>query len=750
MISEENPLARLNMPSDQLTVPMLNSELERFKRSSGKEDDQYFDGAARLAESLRSKWWYYLLVTAIAVGCGYFAATEFGSYSYVSYTQVRAKTLPFPPGDSHYDPPGIENFAQFLIHPTVTSRLNKEFGIALSPASEIKPFEENFDRRTGVITIKVTRQTAAESASLANQVVAEAIEQSVNERKESLTSSLRYFRSLVGEVEAEAASKRQAKIDRLNSLRTRFASDLGAELELSELSDAVRAQRAIVYSLQIELNDAERLQKVLHDDQAALVGRIRHEVVDGVKSQLQSAISQFSPQSSQAKVLLDKVNEVDRFAQQDVATIEQLNISLRVLGKLLQRPVEMPAEYSGELERISEVLYELRNQLTLLPDKLASASKELAVSIDRRAAVEISGETDFENIPEIIELTTQIERAEGSVEKITAAIDWVQDMQTLDTPSYEQLSPATAANAIPDGNHKKWLAITFGGIGLLLGFPVLLLDLVRRSTTPSEELGRQFGIQMLATPVLVSGRGLQAADPELRLLALRIQQSARHARGSIVLFSSLSDSLSTKELAATVASCLAAREERVLVIDLESIASHRKGLFTKKDAVGNASVTETNGSAASAAADAIDGNYRSDDGEICTLLADYPAAPGSEKMGLARALAGGTRETSNVLIHHGSDGIDRLELGDAELPIEAFASPMMTKLLDEYCKTYTMVLLSGPAAKHLADVQMLASRCDGVLFVAPKRGALASEARRTVVDLIENRNAIMGIAEISV
>ena len=72
----------------------------------------------------------------------------------------------------------------------------------------------------------------------------------------------------------------------------------------------------------------------------------------------------------------------------------------------------------------------------------------------------------------------------------------------------------------------------------------------------------------------------------------------------------------------------------------------------------------------------------------------------------------------------------------------------MTQLLDHLRNQYSMVLLSGPAAKHLADVQMLATRCDGTLFVAPIKGRLAPAARRTILDLVENRVPIMGIAEV--
>jgi Mrp family chromosome partitioning ATPase len=70
----------------------------------------------------------------------------------------------------------------------------------------------------------------------------------------------------------------------------------------------------------------------------------------------------------------------------------------------------------------------------------------------------------------------------------------------------------------------------------------------------------------------------------------------------------------------------------------------------------------------------------------------------------------------------------------------------MGQLLETYRNAYSMVLLSGPAAKHLADVQMLAARCDGTLFVAPERGELTQTARRTILELKENRQVILGLA----
>jgi hypothetical protein len=183
----------------------------------------------------------------------------------------------------------------------------------------------------------------------------------------------------------------------------------------------------------------------------------------------------------------------------------------------------------------------------------------------------------------------------------------------------------------------------------------------------------------------------------------------------------------------------------VLVVNLEPIGEHRQGKFAAGEQKKLDAPQSKGNRGEQQAAE-----------EMPAAEAELPAAngdpnadvAGGEKVGLAAALSGATDNPEEVLVHHGSDGIDRLELGEAELPVEAFATPMMTRLLDTYRNEYSMVLLSGPPAKHLADVQMLAGRCDGTLFVAPSRGGLAPTAKRTIISLMEDRNPIMGIAEI--
>lgn len=718
-------------------------------------EDLNAERAQQLIRSLRRRWWYYLLITIVAAGAGYQLSTEHGTYKYTAQAQVRSKNLPFPPGKTYYSPPSITDFTQYLKHPAVLNSAFTGLGEVASPDAMSKIMEDTYDAKTKVVTVKVTQPTAAEAAAMVNQIVSAAIQKSTDERIESLNASLIYFNSLVGATEAEAASRRQAKVDRLQALRTRFARDRGADLEFEELTALVRQQRLRVADLELELTDANRLRDVLTADARALVTQVRDDVVAQLQDQMQIASGQFAAGSAKSQELGQKQEQLTTLASQKVSTPADLTKFLRAVAQLIGAESPVRPEHAAALERLNADVYALKNRLVLLPKKIEDAKQTLTRLSDQRAAVETGADLDLENVPEILELTAQIARAERSVEEMTQAIAWVKNMLTLDAAAYEQLGIATPQTTTPSGNHKKLFVAVFGALGLLLGAPMLIFDVSRSTKTPSEILGREFGLQTISTRAFDGGItgavSLAPDDPELRLLALRIQRSAQQARGSVVLFSSLCDNLSTAELTTTIASCLAARQEKVLIIDLEPIETHRGGtsapalvdspvelqLDRCDEKVDSQEHSQTNG-----------WNHTNGNGHGYDAGVAVKPFSGRSKLGLARALAGGTSSPEDVLIEHGSDGIDRLRLGEGELPVEAFASPLMTQLFDHLRNQYSMVLLSGPAAKHLADVQMLATRCDGTLFVAPTKGRLAPAARRTILDLIENRVPIMGIAEV--
>src|SRR5690606_34940226 len=134
---------------------------------------------------------------------GYQISIEYASYKFTAQAQVRSKSLPFPPGKTYYNPPLITDFNQYLKHPAVLGRTLTDFGVDVGPEAAAKMVEDTFDAKAKMVTVKVTQATAAEAASMVNQVVSAAIQKSTDERIESLNASLIYFNSLVGATEAE-------------------------------------------------------------------------------------------------------------------------------------------------------------------------------------------------------------------------------------------------------------------------------------------------------------------------------------------------------------------------------------------------------------------------------------------------------------------------------------------------------------------------------------------------------------------
>ena len=693
----------------------------------------------KLFDALRKRWWYYSMITLLAGGIGYFTAIDYGSYKFKASSLVGAKSMPFPPGQAFYTPPSIQDFVKYLLEPGAADSL-----IGAPPG---KNLEHELDHNTKVITVKFSSDQPEAAAEIVNKLIDRAIRASTEQRVKMLSDSLRYFRSLVERAETEASEQRQAKVARLKKLKVKLLEEGNPQLQFEELTEIVRLKRSELSVLEAELKDSQRLLEILEKDEQSLVSKTHDELKADCLHQIVLLTQQFTAKSAPANDLERKAEAVRSLAKNGLKSREELTDWLRSVEVASRVQLTIPADNEEALDRLVENQYNLKNRLLLLPEKIEETKRKLAQATQQRGLLKVSDEFDFETIPEIQELNILITRAEQNADQIASAIAWIEDLQTLDTPAFEQLVPASAERAIPDGNHQKLFVLAFGVTGLLLGLPVLLLDLLYTPMTATQRLGNELGLATIPTHEIMSRTSvnatLQVGDPELRLLALRIQQMAREARGSVVLFSSLADNVSTKELTTTLAQCLAARQEKVLMIDLESIEDNRVPSSAIKRLKVSANSKRTVVVASSAGAHGNGGVPGKLTGEIDSED-DHSLSGG--KMGLAVALSGGAKVPEDVLIEHGDDGVDRVLLGSGELAVEAFATPLMGQLLETYRNAYSMVLLSGPAAKHLADVQMLAARCDGTLFVAPERGELTQTARRTILELKENRQVILGLA----
>jgi Mrp family chromosome partitioning ATPase len=213
----------------------------------------------------------------------------------------------------------------------------------------------------------------------------------------------------------------------------------------------------------------------------------------------------------------------------------------------------------------------------------------------------------------------------------------------------------------------------------------------------------------------------------MRMLTLRIQQTC-HRSGSVVLFSSLDPTTSAAPTIASVAECLADREERVLLVDAVSPDRSLTPILNLF-ASGNAAAEP-----AGRIAVATEGTQ-----------SHVPVAPVGNPPGLGEYFLNECKATSDLIRPTNCPGVDLIASGSTAFHREALASSALTELLNTCRQKYTMILVHGPAATWAADLQMLAARADGVVLAASKRVGRDPQVREIVEDLMNLGAPIVGV-----
>ena len=211
------------------------------------------------------------------------------------------------------------------------------------------------------------------------------------------------------------------------------------------------------------------------------------------------------------------------------------------------------------------------------------------------------------------------------------------------------------------------------------------------------------------------------------MLTLRIQQSC-HRPGSVVLFSSLDSRYSAAPLMATVAECLAEREERVLLVD--AVSPDRALLPVVNILPGS------NGASA-----AVNGKSKQPN----ALPATTPETEAKPSAGLSEYLAEECDDVGDLIRPTSCPGVDLIASGRNGFPREAMASSCLTELLKTCRRNYTMVLVHGPAVDCAADLQMLTARADGIVLAATPSVGKEPRARAIVQDLLDLGAPIIGL-----
>ena len=115
-------------------------------------------------------------------------------------------------------------------------------------------------------------------------------------------------------------------------------------------------------------------------------------------------------------------------------------------------------------------------------------------------------------------------------------------------------------------------------------------------------------------------------------------------------------------------------------------------------------------------------------------------------LGLAEYLNGDDHEVDDVIQPTQWPGVDLIANGSEPFPAEAMASTRLAHLLSKCRDDYSLILVRGPSAEAMADLQMLVARADSVVLAVDGRSySFSKETEAVVSELIELGAPLVGV-----
>jgi hypothetical protein len=309
-----------------------------------------------------------------------------------------------------------------------------------------------------------------------------------------------------------------------------------------------------------------------------------------------------------------------------------------------------------------------------------------------------------------MELKLEVDEKEKRYSQLSQQLDQINQLRECELTEYVITSSA-AVNASDDvsSNRRNLFVCSFLGCGMMLTAPFLVMELLRLRPSPILVISRRWNLPVLGNHPGYAGNtagrnGVGSQD--LRLMALRIQQSLRRPTGRVVLFSGLDHEESPLGLIRSLSYCLAQREETVLMVQIPPTLAASGGLRFGNDS---------------------------------SFKAGRP--------GVSEFLSENIEDPCSLVIDTGVTGIDFLPGGCSAVGSEAMASSRLTGLIEQFRGKYSMIILSGPSTLYPADLQMLAARADGIVFTVNEHSVNAVYGNEVIGDLLELGAPVLGLAE---
>ena len=210
-----------------------------------------------------------------------------------------------------------------------------------------------------------------------------------------------------------------------------------------------------------------------------------------------------------------------------------------------------------------------------------------------------------------------------------------------------------------------------------------------------------------------------------------------------MLFSGLNQSADVSALT-RLAQCWARRGESVLLLDTgddPQVQTDLTNLLAAHQITIEHQAKET-------PADANGASETDSTGDEPTTLPATNAKNGLPQVavnGLSNFLADDSIGWSELVKQTDVKDVDCVMAGDLPMPAEGLATHRMTEFLHELRQRYSTRRVDGPSTERPVDLELLASRADGIVFTTDGEHDVSERATAVVKNLVDLNAPVLGI-----
>ncbi len=722
------------------------------------------DGATILFAMLRKRWILLTVIVAASSGLATLASLQFSKSTASIKSALIYTGLPNSMSQSSNDVLGPSTGAEMITSIRVLNQLIDRRGLDVSSSSMAQYIQTTIGRSSSLLNLTLTWHDREEGISLLNELMNIFIEEMANQRKGIQRDHLQHLEMMLLQAKAhldearerrDTLSKEQQKLVDQGGVtseqyRSALASVVAADADINNKKTEDAGVQQQIKALAALIAESEKQQQ-------ELVKQLKQDFLREASDVLNNARKGFSPSSAPARQIGETIAHIAQFAkssdpsltmerwQKDLVKFLEAKSSglsesqLKALDESFKR---LQTDCATKLSQAAGERYKRQEQseqlvLRLIPLKIQIAELETRRKTRNDEAEALKKQITGINATQLDETKREVDEAEKQQNALTIQRDGLRQLADSRLREWTVSVPASNDTAQLDTNRLKLFVLVFAFFCFAFSAPLLVAEWRIQTGSPQVQFARALRVPVLAERILddfspqqrrANAKARVAIDQTetVRMLTLRIQQSC-HRPGSVVLFTSLDCNFSAAPLMATVAECLADREERVLLVD--AVCPNRT-LLPVLDVLSRENALKT-----------MNGNH----GQPAK---NTPVAQGSPQpiaAGLSEYLAEECEDVSDLIRPTGYPGVDLIPSGRIGFAREAMASTCLTQLLTTCRKNYTMVLVHGPAVDCTADLQMLTARVDGIVLAATKSVGKDAKVRASVQELLDLGAPIIGL-----